>query len=64
MAMGVGLRPTTKAVEEPPNPTAHGPRIYPDIRRHGSMSGEWKRNLGHPATPRLYTYIEVVHAVL
>jgi hypothetical protein len=30
MAMGVGLRPTTKAVEEPPNPTARAPRIYPD----------------------------------
>ena len=28
--MGVGLRPTTKAVEEPPNPKAHAPRIYPD----------------------------------
>jgi hypothetical protein len=32
MAMGVGLRPTTKAVEEPPNPTARAPRIYPDLR--------------------------------
>ena len=30
MAMGVGLRPTTKAVEEPPNPNARAPRIYPD----------------------------------
>jgi hypothetical protein len=30
MAMGVGLRPTTKAVEEPPNPKARAPRIYPD----------------------------------
>src|SRR4051794_4898612 len=29
MAMGVGLRPTTKAVEEPPNPNARAPRIYP-----------------------------------
>jgi len=32
MAMGVGLRPTTKAVEAPPNPKARAPRIYPDIR--------------------------------
>src|SRR5512135_2091032 len=32
MAMGVGLRPTTKAVEEPPNPNARAPRIYPDCR--------------------------------
>jgi hypothetical protein len=23
-------------------------------RLSGSMSGEWKRNLGHRATPRLY----------
>jgi len=30
MAMGVGLRPTTKVVEEPPNPKARAPRIYPD----------------------------------
>ena len=30
MAMGVGLRPTPKAVEEPPNPNARAPRIYPD----------------------------------
>jgi hypothetical protein len=30
MAMGVGLRPTTKAVDEPPNPNARAPRIYPD----------------------------------
>jgi hypothetical protein len=30
MAMGVGLRPTTKAVEEPPNPKVRAPRIYPD----------------------------------
>jgi hypothetical protein len=30
MAMGVGLRPTTKAVDEPPNPKARAPRIYPD----------------------------------
>jgi hypothetical protein len=33
MAMGVGLRPTTKAVEEPPNPKARAPRIYPDCCR-------------------------------
>ena len=32
MAKGVGLRPTTKVVEEPPNPKARAPRIYPDIR--------------------------------
>ena len=30
MAMGVGLRPATKAVEEPPNPKARAPWIYPD----------------------------------
>src|SRR4051794_38928813 len=30
MAMGVGLRPTAKAVDEPPNPKARAPRIYPD----------------------------------
>jgi hypothetical protein len=30
MAMGVGLRPTSKGVEEPPNPKARAPRIYPD----------------------------------
>jgi hypothetical protein len=30
MAMGVGLRPTTKGVDEPPNPNARAPRIYPD----------------------------------
>ena len=30
MAMGAGLRPTAKAVEEPPNPNARAPRIYPD----------------------------------
>ena len=30
MAMGVGLRPTTKAVDEPPNPKARALRIYPD----------------------------------
>ena len=25
-----------------------------EIRPSGSMSGEWKRRLGHRATPRLY----------
>ena len=33
MAKGVGLRPTTKVVEEPPNPKARAPRIYPDCCR-------------------------------
>src|SRR3954451_25055973 len=35
MAMGVGLRPTAKAVDEPPNPKARAPRIYPDVRHEG-----------------------------
>ena len=61
--MGVGLRPTTKAVETPPNPKARAPRIYPDIRLSGSMSGEWKRGTARlvrhrqtkePETDRLY----------
>jgi hypothetical protein len=39
MAMGVGLRPTAKAVEEPPNPKARAPRIYPDIRLSGIAGG-------------------------
>ena len=30
MAMGVGLRPTAKAVDEPPNPNVRALRIYPD----------------------------------
>ena len=30
MAKGVGLRPTTKGVDEPPNPKVRAPRIYPD----------------------------------
>jgi len=30
MAKGVGLRPTPKGVDEPPNPNARAPRIYPD----------------------------------
>jgi hypothetical protein len=25
-----------------------------EIRPSGSMSGEWKRSVGHRATPRLY----------
>jgi hypothetical protein len=36
--MGVGLRTTSKAVEEPPNPKARAPRIYPD-NRTSSLSG-------------------------
>ena len=28
--MGAGLRPRTKAVDEPPNPNVHAPQIYPD----------------------------------
>jgi hypothetical protein len=42
MAMGVGLRPTAKAVEEPLNPKARAPRIYPDrehSRRVGDLGG-------------------------
>jgi hypothetical protein len=39
MAMGVGLRPTAKAVEEPPNPKARAPRIYPDNRPSGIAGG-------------------------
>src|SRR3954464_9272182 len=30
MAMGVGLRPTAKAVDQPPNPKVRALRIYPD----------------------------------
>jgi hypothetical protein len=30
MAMGVGLRPTSKGVDEPPNPKVRAPQIYPD----------------------------------
>jgi hypothetical protein len=39
MAMGVGLRPTAKAVEEPPNHKARAPRIYPDTRPSGIAGG-------------------------
>jgi hypothetical protein len=39
MAMGVGLRTTAKAVEEPLNPKARAPRIYPDIRPSGIVGG-------------------------
>ena len=35
VAMGVGLRPTAKAVDLPPNPNVHAPQIYPDLgQRH------------------------------
>jgi len=30
VAMGVGLRPRTKVLDEPPDPTAHASEIYPD----------------------------------
>src|SRR5512135_3910982 len=30
MVMGVGLRPATKVLDEPPDPTAHASEIYPD----------------------------------
>ncbi len=30
MATGAGLRPTAKAVDEPPDPTVRAPQIYPD----------------------------------
>ena len=30
MAMGVGLRPRPKGLDEPPDPTAHASEIYPD----------------------------------
>src|SRR3954452_8797284 len=43
MAMGVGLRPTAKAVDEPPNPKARAPRIYPDRRRETVASFGRKR---------------------
>ena len=29
VAMGVGLRPTTKGVDEPPNPKVHAPVLDP-----------------------------------
>jgi hypothetical protein len=30
VAMGVGLRPRTKVLDEPPDPTGHASEIYPD----------------------------------
>jgi hypothetical protein len=30
VARGVGLRPTAKAVDSPPNPNVHAPQLYPD----------------------------------
>ena len=30
MATGAGLRPSTKGLDMPPDPTVHAPQIYPD----------------------------------
>jgi hypothetical protein len=45
MAMGVGLRPTAKAVEAPPNPKARALRLYPDFRTHGSARGDARKSV-------------------
>ena len=35
--MGVGLRPRTKVLDEPPDPTAHASEIYPDCQREEAI---------------------------
>jgi hypothetical protein len=44
VAMGVGLRPTAKALDKPPNPKVHAPQIYPD--RGGQSLGAISPNGG------------------
>ena len=58
--MGVGLRTTSKAVEEPPNPKARAPRIYPDIRTSWFDERGVETELSHRATPRLYYFNTVI----
>ena len=39
MAKGAGLRPTAKAVDEPPDPNVHAPQFYPNRhKREGDMA--------------------------
>src|SRR5512144_1225443 len=40
VAMGVGLRPRTKGLDEPPDPTAHASEIYPDCLNSSTPHGK------------------------
>src|SRR4051794_27587242 len=58
MAMGVGQRPTAKAVDEPPNPKVRALRIYPDRRRQSQV-----RSMALPER-RLIRRIAIALAIL
>ena len=61
--MGVGLRPRTKVLDEPPDPTAHASEIYPDCCKNILISS-LVSGPGREAMVRLDVFAEAEKTVI